>query len=41
MHPGGVSLPENLTGKGQLTRGHGAGDRPMCVVALDDDVKIV
>lgn len=40
VRPGVVTLLEDLTGKGHLTRGHGAGDRLVCFVALDDDVQI-
>ncbi len=41
VKPGVATLLEDLTGKGHLTRGHGDGDRLVCFVALDDDVKVV
>jgi len=41
VRPGVVTLLEDLTGKGHLTRGHGEGDRMIVFTALDDDVKVV
>lgn len=40
VRPGVVTLLEDLTGKGHLTRGYGDGDRIIVFTALDDDMKV-
>jgi len=41
VKPGVVTLLEDLTGKGHLTRGRGTEDRLVVFVAVNDDVKFV
>lgn len=40
VKPGVVTLLEDLTGKGHLTRGRGTEDRLVVFTALDEDVKL-
>jgi len=40
VKPGVITLLEDLSGQGHLTRGHGSVDRLVVFVAVSDDVKI-